>query len=125
MISGQRGFGLRLKHARQNNAPARGDQLGQRCGKPLQRPKQDIGEHKIERRAPANRGSGDAARAADVNCPAGAIEPGVVLGDAHRLGIDIGCKNGATPRARGRVGQIFKPFSHLTIVVREVEAQQA
>jgi large subunit ribosomal protein L22 len=29
------------------------------------------------------------------------------------------------PRARGRVGKIFKPFSHLTIVVREVEAQQA
>ena len=29
------------------------------------------------------------------------------------------------PRARGRVGRIFKPFSHLTIVVREVEAQSA
>ena len=27
------------------------------------------------------------------------------------------------PRARGRVGKIFKPFSNLTIVVREVEAQ--
>jgi len=27
------------------------------------------------------------------------------------------------PRGRGRVGRIFKPFSHLTIVVREVEAQ--
>ena len=27
------------------------------------------------------------------------------------------------PRARGRVGAITKPFSHLTIVVREVEAQ--
>ncbi len=26
-----------------------------------------------------------------------------------------------TPRARGRVGRIHKPFSHLTIVVREVE----
>ena len=25
-------------------------------------------------------------------------------------------------RARGRVGKIYKPFSHLTIVVREVEA---
>jgi large subunit ribosomal protein L22 len=25
------------------------------------------------------------------------------------------------PRARGRVGRIMKPFSHLTIVVREVE----
>ena len=25
------------------------------------------------------------------------------------------------PRARGRVGRILKPFSHLTIVVREVE----
>jgi large subunit ribosomal protein L22 len=28
-----------------------------------------------------------------------------------------------TPRARGRAGAIIKPFSHLTIVVREVEAQ--
>jgi len=28
-----------------------------------------------------------------------------------------------TPRARGRVGAIGKPFSHLTILVREVEAQ--
>jgi large subunit ribosomal protein L22 len=27
------------------------------------------------------------------------------------------------PRARGRVGRITKPFAHLTIVVREVEAQ--
>ncbi|MGB7258349.1 MAG: 50S ribosomal protein L22 [Pseudolabrys sp.] len=26
------------------------------------------------------------------------------------------------PRGRGRMGRIFKPFSHLTIVVREVEA---
>jgi large subunit ribosomal protein L22 len=26
-----------------------------------------------------------------------------------------------TPRGRGRMGRIFKPFSHLTIVVREVE----
>jgi ribosomal protein L22 len=25
-------------------------------------------------------------------------------------------------RGRGRVGSIFKPFAHLTIVVREVEA---
>jgi len=27
-----------------------------------------------------------------------------------------------SPRARGRIGAIIKPFSHLTIVVREVEA---
>jgi len=27
-----------------------------------------------------------------------------------------------TPRARGRAGRISKPFSNLTIVVREVEA---
>ena len=27
-----------------------------------------------------------------------------------------------SPRGRGRVGQILKPFSHLTIVVRQVEA---
>ena len=30
-----------------------------------------------------------------------------------------------SPRGRGRVGKILKPFSHLTIVVREVEVQQA
>jgi large subunit ribosomal protein L22 len=28
-----------------------------------------------------------------------------------------------TPRGRGRVGRIMKPFANLTIVVREVEAQ--
>jgi large subunit ribosomal protein L22 len=28
-----------------------------------------------------------------------------------------------TPRGRGRVGRILKPFSHLTIIVRQVEAQ--
>ena len=28
-----------------------------------------------------------------------------------------------TPRGRGRAARIMKPFSHLTIVVREVEAQ--
>src|SRR4029078_2627418 len=28
-----------------------------------------------------------------------------------------------TPRGRGRVGRIFKPFSHLTIVVRPVEGR--
>jgi large subunit ribosomal protein L22 len=27
-----------------------------------------------------------------------------------------------TPRGRGRVGKIMKPFSHLTIIVRQVEA---
>jgi large subunit ribosomal protein L22 len=30
-----------------------------------------------------------------------------------------------SPRARGRVGQIQKPFSHLTIVVRQVEREAA
>ena len=28
-----------------------------------------------------------------------------------------------SPRGRGKVGRIFKPFAHLTIVVRQVEAQ--
>src|SRR6266581_6408614 len=28
-----------------------------------------------------------------------------------------------TPRGRGRVGRILKPFSHLTIVVRQIEAR--
>jgi large subunit ribosomal protein L22 len=31
----------------------------------------------------------------------------------------------SVPRGRGRVGRIFKPFSNLTIVVREVEAVAA
>ncbi|MEJ2376312.1 MAG: 50S ribosomal protein L22 [Pseudolabrys sp.] len=30
-----------------------------------------------------------------------------------------------TPRGRGRVGRLFKPFANLTIVVREVEAAKA
>ncbi len=30
-----------------------------------------------------------------------------------------------SPRARGRAGRIEKPFSHLTIVVREVQAEAA
>ena len=30
-----------------------------------------------------------------------------------------------SPRGRGRAGRILKPFSHLTIVVREVEAAAA
>src|SRR5471032_1277615 len=28
-----------------------------------------------------------------------------------------------SPRGRGRIGQIQKPFAHLTIIVRQVEAQ--
>jgi large subunit ribosomal protein L22 len=28
-----------------------------------------------------------------------------------------------SPRGRGRMGRILKPFSHLTIIVRQVEAQ--
>ena len=30
-----------------------------------------------------------------------------------------------SPRGRGRVGQILKPFSHLTIIVRQVAAAEA
>jgi large subunit ribosomal protein L22 len=30
-----------------------------------------------------------------------------------------------SPRGRGRMGRILKPFSHLTIIVRQVEAQAA
>ena len=47
----------------------------------------------------------------------------LVVSEAH-VGKGLVMKRHA-PRARGRVGRIFKPFSHLTIVVREVEAQQA
>src|SRR3981081_2971073 len=37
------------------------------------------------------------------------------------VGHGIGVK-GCAPRGRGRSGRIFKPFSQLTIVVRQVEA---
>ena len=47
----------------------------------------------------------------------------LVVAEAH-VGKALVMKRHA-PRARGRVGRIFKPFSHLTIIVREVEAQQA
>ena len=47
----------------------------------------------------------------------------LVVAEAH-VGKGLVMKRHA-PRARGRVGKIFKPFSHLTIIVREVEAQQA
>jgi large subunit ribosomal protein L22 len=45
----------------------------------------------------------------------------LVVAEAH-VGKAMVIKRFA-PRARGRVGRIFKPFSHLTIVVREVAAQ--
>jgi large subunit ribosomal protein L22 len=44
----------------------------------------------------------------------------LIVAEAH-VGKALVIKRFA-PRARGRVGRIFKPFSHLTIVVREVEA---
>jgi large subunit ribosomal protein L22 len=47
----------------------------------------------------------------------------LVVAEAH-VGKALVIKRFAA-RGRGRVGKIVKPFSHLTIVVREVEAQQA
>ena len=44
----------------------------------------------------------------------------LIVAEAH-VGKAIVIKR-FTPRGRGRVGRIFKPFSHLTIVVRQVEA---
>jgi len=46
----------------------------------------------------------------------------LVVGEAH-VGKALVMKR-FSPRGRGRVGKIMKPFSHLTIVVRE-KAQQA
>ena len=43
----------------------------------------------------------------------------LVVAEAH-VGKALTLKR-FSPRARGRVGRIEKPFSHLTIVVREVE----
>ena len=45
----------------------------------------------------------------------------LVVAEAH-VGKALVIKRFAA-RGRGRMGQIFKPFSHLTIVVRQVEAQ--
>jgi len=45
----------------------------------------------------------------------------LVVAEAH-VGKALVIKR-SEPRGRGRVGKIFKPFAHLTIVVREVEAQ--
>ena len=47
----------------------------------------------------------------------------LVVAEAH-VGKALVIKRFAA-RGRGRVGKILKPFSHLTIIVREVEAQQA
>jgi len=45
----------------------------------------------------------------------------LVVAEAH-VGNGIVMKRFA-PRGRGRSGRVFKPFSHLTIVVRQVEAE--
>ena len=47
----------------------------------------------------------------------------LVVAEAH-VGKAIVIKR-FTPRGRGRVGRIFKPFANLTIVVRQVEAAAA
>ena len=47
----------------------------------------------------------------------------LVVAEAH-VGNGIVMKRFA-PRGRGRSGRVYKPFSHLTIIVRQVEAQAA
>ena len=45
----------------------------------------------------------------------------LVVAEAH-VGNGIVMKR-FSPRGRGRSGRVYKPFSHLTIVVRQVEAE--
>src|ERR1043166_6885067 len=45
----------------------------------------------------------------------------LIVAEAH-VGNGIVMKRFA-PRGRGRSGRVYKPFSHLTIVVRQVEAE--
>ena len=47
----------------------------------------------------------------------------LVVADAH-VGKSMVIKR-FVPRGRGRVGRLFKPFSNITIVVRQVEAAAA
>jgi large subunit ribosomal protein L22 len=47
----------------------------------------------------------------------------LIVAEAH-VGKSIVLKR-FSPRGRGRMGRILKPFSHLTIVVRQVEEQAA
>ena len=47
----------------------------------------------------------------------------LIVAEAH-VGAALKLKRWAS-RGRGRSGRIFKPFAHLTIVVRQVEAQAA
>ena len=47
----------------------------------------------------------------------------LIVAEAH-VGKGLVMKRWAS-RGRGRSGRIFKPFAHLTIVVRQVEAQAA
>jgi large subunit ribosomal protein L22 len=49
------------------------------------------------------------------------LESAIANAEAH-VGNGIVMKRFA-PRGRGRSGRVFKPFSHLTIVVRQVEAE--
>jgi large subunit ribosomal protein L22 len=56
-------------------------------------------------------------------CLESAIAHDLVVAEAH-VGKSLVIKR-FHARARGRAGRITKPFSHLTIVVRQVEAAEA
>ena len=99
------GVRLRRQQARQDHARAGGRHFDERRGEPLQRPKQNVGEDKVERRPCANALSEDAVRFHDVYECAGPVELRVGAGDAHRFGIDVGCEYVLTQRQGGGDGE--------------------
>src|SRR6266852_3159058 len=93
---------------------ARGRSLGESEAKAVARMLR-ISPQKLNLVATLIRGKKVAAALADLDVD------DLVVAEAH-VGKALVLKR-FTPRGRGRMGRIFKPFANLTIVVREVEAK--